>query len=94
MVFVALASFLLATAIKYHVAYGEAHANARLSTSPSAISPQDHMDKALWASAGVVAIAVTALIVAVKTRRIEWIACFLVAAIIAAIAVVRTGIRY
>ena len=43
---------------------------------------------------GVVAMAITALIVAVKTRRIEWIACFIVSGIMAAIAIVRTGITY
>jgi len=89
-----LAALLLAMAIKHHIDYREAHVRASRSAKPSPGSPEDHFDKAELATAGVVAIAITALIVAVKTRRIEWIACFIVSGIMAAIAIVRTGIRY
>lgn len=102
-IFVVIAPLLLVRAIDAHDDYARAHVAVSRgltgSTNPSTwpvslASPEDFFRKAQWSAIGACALAVIALVFAIKTRHAAWFVCFVTCGSIAAIVVLRTGVRY
>ena len=99
-VFVAGAAFLLAAGVESHQRYRQAHFLAdkafRATTSPTTLpaSPEQFFRQAERATLGIAGLAVVALIVAWRTKHPVWFTCFAACVVIAAIAMMHTGIRH
>jgi len=102
-VFVAASVVLLVFAIRAHERYGKAHRAgdavgveaAEAARPPAAhVPPERFYRRAQWLTFGVCALAAAALLAAARTRHLVWLGCFIVCGALAAIAVIRTGVRY
>ncbi len=101
-ILVGVSILLLVFALQSHREYIRAHvaasrvlrAASNSSTLPgSPVAPEPFFRRAQWSALGVCAIAVTAMVAAIRTRHLAWLACFLVCGVLAAVAVINTGIR-
>lgn len=101
--FVGVSILMLVLASQSHREYGHAHATANralsTATNPSTlpgslVSPEPFFRKAQRLTLGVWVLAVVALLAAVRTRHLAWLACFLVCGSLGVIALMKTGIRY
>ncbi len=93
-VLLSAAILLLIRATRAHDEYAIAHSAAYSSTKPAEVPPEYFYDKAGNASLAIVALGVLSLVISVRTRRIEWLVCFALCAVMTIVSVIRTGIRY
>ena len=104
--FVAASVLLLVFASQAHQEYGKAHAaadramramdaTAELSTLPdSLVLPEPFFRQAQWYAGGACALGAIALIAAIRTRHLAWLACFIACGVLATVAVIKAGVRY
>jgi cytochrome c-type biogenesis protein CcmE len=88
------AALLLMRAMRSHETYATAHAEASQSTKPTGPAPEHFFDQAQGASLAVVALGIVSLVVVVRTRRVEWLICFALCAVMAIVSLFKTGVRY
>ena len=93
-VILSAAILLLVRATRSHDEYATAHSAEYSLTKPAKVTPEHFFDKAQNSSLAVVAVGIVSLVILVRTRRVEWLICFALCAVMAIISVLKTGVRY